>query len=237
MKRYFHSIVKSSLITIALFVFSYSNAQSDSVQSVFERMPKLRIPLHYSYLKWDFGYTGFAFNNTYIGGTSFDIIGAVFNNDLGLSFGLDGASKPRGRGVAFAQTDIVQAYSSIYFKAEPMLNPDKLVNFSAPLKLAYSIVSYTNPYTGGYGRRGLISYGFPSFSFGLNGFINMFKTLSLGVGADYRFGFGSRSAVATQDYNNFFFSFIFRIKWYTRKIGKGPASGNDYYSPQLKYQQ
>jgi hypothetical protein len=244
MDRYFLNITRSIFIGGFLLLAHHSIAQKDSLQVLFEKPLRLHIPLHYSYLKWDLGYSGFAFSNTYIGGQSIDLIGAVFNDDLGMAIGIEGASVTGGRGGYIQGTyNVVQSYSAFYFKVEPMLNEYKLFNFSLPIKFAYSSVSYPDTFAavyngGGYGgrnRRTLFSYGFPSISVGLNAFVNVFRKLSMGVGASYRYGFGHSGSVAPQDYSNFFFNFIFRIKIYTRRIGKGKASGEDYYSPQLKY--
>jgi hypothetical protein len=223
------------LLFISILLSSVNaTAQKDSVHSIFQNPPHLGKLIRYSYLKWDFGYTGFNFSNTYLAGQSLDIIGAVFNDDLGLAMGIDGASAARGR--FNAPTDVAQSYSAFYFKAEPMLNPNKLFNLSAPIKFSGSVLSYTNPYASNTGRRSrLINYGFAAFTFGLNGFVNVFKAFSMGVGASYRIALKTNSAVSLQDYDNFAFSVIFRLKWYTRKIGKGTRSGNDYYSPQLQY--
>jgi hypothetical protein len=244
MDRVFYNITKRAFIGILLLLSNYCNAQKDSVQAVFEKPLNLHIALHYSYLNWDLGYTGFAFSNTYIGGESIDLIGAVFNDDLGMAIGIEGASSGGARGSYVTGTyNVVQSYSSFYFKVEPMLNEYKLFNFSVPIKVAYSSVSYPDTFAtaytgGGYGgrnRRTLFNYGFPSISVGLNAFVNVFRKLSIGIGAAYRHGFGHSGNVAPQDYSNFSFNFIFRIKIYTRKIGKEKASGEDYYSPQLKY--
>jgi hypothetical protein len=244
MDRHFFNITRSIFIAALLLLSRYSTAQKDSLQVLFEKPLRLHIPLHYSYLKWDLGYSGFAFSNTYIGGQSIDLLGAVFNDDLGMAIGIEGASAAGSRGNFVQGTyNVVQSYSSFYFKVEPMLNEYKLFNFSVPIKVAYSSVSYPDTFAtaytgGGYGgrnRRTLFNYGFPSISFGLNAFVNVFRKLSIGIGAAYRHGFGHSGSVAPQDYSNFSFNFIFRIKIYTRKIGKEKASGEDYYSPQLKY--
>ena len=243
MNRYFLHIAKGVFIGLFLFLFNYGYAQKDSVETLFEKPLHIHLPLHYSYLKWDVGYTGFAFANTYIGGESIDLIGAVFNEDLGLAIGIDGASTVGGRGGYVPGTvRIVQSYSAVYFKAEPMFSANKLFNFSAPIKFASSSVSYPDTFGlanggsyGGRGRRTTLTYRFPSISLGLDAFVNLFKGLSMGAGMAYRYGFGHSGSVAMQDYSNFTFSFEFRIKIYTRKIGKGKASGEDYYSPQLKY--
>lgn len=215
----------------ALFLFNTCYSQRDSVHTLFTGSPHIRIPLHYSYLQWDVGYTNFLFDNTSINGYSLDLFGLVFNNDLDIAVGFEGG----GGGYGYTSTNSVRSYSSAYIKLEPMLLTENLINFSLPLKLAYSDISVSNGYGGyggGYGRgrgRGGAGNSFFSFTPGADVYLNVLHFLSIGTGINYRLAFSSPGGYAANDYNNFSFSLMLRFKIYPHK--NGGVRQPDYYTP------
>jgi hypothetical protein len=210
------------------FLVNAGYSQRDSVHSLFHANPHIRIPIKYSYLQWDLGYTNFLFNNQSLSGYSLDLIGIVFNNDWDIAAGFEGAGNHYG----YVPIGTVSNYSAFYLKFVPMLFPEKLINFSMPLKFAYSNLSVSNSNNpGGYRRgrgRGNPGYSFFSFTPGADIFLNIFHFLSLGAGVNYRFAFSTPGSFAADDYNNFSFSGIVRLKLYPhKKINRLP----DYYAP------
>jgi hypothetical protein len=195
----------------------------------------MKVPFKYSYLQWDVGYVGYFFQSQYLNGFGLDLIGAVFNNDFDLAFGFTGTSGGYNYGVTPTMPD-VHSYSTVYIKAEPMLFPDRLLNISIPVLFSMDNFSYTmgnNPYIGG-GRRGRApGISFPAISGGINLLCNLFKRVSLGAGADYRFGFGRNSySTFKLEYNNFTTQVFLRFRLNTRKKVINEAKDrNDYYTP------
>jgi hypothetical protein len=205
-------------------------SQKDSVQSLFNTNVHIRIPLKYSYLQWDLGYTDFLFNGTSISGYSLDIIGLVFNDDLDIAAGFEDGSNG---GFGYSTVTSVNSYSAFYLKFEPMLFPEKLINLSVPLKFAYSNLGFTNTGAyGGYGRRGRGRGGpgssFFSFTPGADVFINVLHFLSLGGGVNYRIAFSTPGSYPQSDYDNLSFSLTLRLKLYPKKKN---AERPDYYAP------
>jgi len=152
----------------------------------------------------------------------------VFNDNVDIAAGFEGG----GNGNRYAIINTVNSYYAAYIKLEPILFPEKLINFSIPLKFAYSNISVANSngYTGYGGRRGRRGAGNSFFSFtpGANVFINIFHFLSLGTGINYRFAFSAPGSYPANDYNNFSFSGTLRLKIYPQK---NKIRQMDYYTP------
>jgi hypothetical protein len=218
------------LLCAILFIFNTCHSQRDSVHTLFSSSPHIKIPLKYSYLQWDLGYTGFLFSNNYVNGYSLDVIGLVFNEDLDIAAGFEGG----GSNYGYVPIGMVASYSAVYIKFVPMLFPDKLINFSMPLKFSYSSLDVSNSNNpAGYGGRRGRGRGFPgehffSFTPGADVFINVFHFLSLGAGINYRFAFSTPGSYSWSDYNNASLSLIARLKLYPKKRNKPPS---DYYAP------
>src|SRR6201998_3249261 len=141
MKRAKHYI----LLFATLFSFTILPAQKDSCQSLFK---PVKLNIRYSNLQWEIGYHGFVFNNAYLQGYNIDFIGIVFN-EVNFAIGIDGAGGRGGPGhnALPVQTTTVQSYSGFYFKIEPMLFPEKLINLSMPVKFGLSSLSYADTST------------------------------------------------------------------------------------------
>jgi hypothetical protein len=216
---------------VAFSLFNACYSQKDSVHTLFNGSPHICIPLKYSYLQWDLGYTNFLFSNTSINGYSLDVIGLVFNNDLDIAVGFEGGGNRGGFGYSTVTTVI--SYSSAYIRFVPMLFPEKLFNFSMPLKFAYSNIGVTdtNIYAAGYGRRGRRGgpgSTFFSFTPGAEVFINMFHFLSVGGGVNYRFAFSTPGYYPKSDYDNLSFSGTLRFKIYPHRK---TVRQMEYYAP------
>ena len=79
-------------LLLPLFFLLFVNlvySQKDSVHALFDQSPRIRLPLKYSYLQWELGYTGFNLGNTFLNGASVDLIGVVFNQDLDITVGFE----------------------------------------------------------------------------------------------------------------------------------------------------
>jgi len=226
-------IAKHYITIVALLSISQLHAQKDSVEALF-KSPKFSI--HYSYLQFELGYSGFAFSNAFLNGSSYDIIGAVFNNDFSIAIGFDGASGSTRSMPYFSNTStIVDSYNDFYFKAEPLLFPDKLLNFSMPVKLCVANLGY--PIYNPNGRRRTRNYAFTAVTAGAYLYVNVFRALSMGMGADYRLSLSSSGSVSKSDYSNFSFSVLMRFKVNTHTTGRRlAAKKKDYYNPKDRFQ-
>jgi hypothetical protein len=220
----------SLLITLSILSGLSVFGQVDSIHSVFNKPIHIRLPLRYCYLQWDVGYKGFLFQQQYLNGYSADLIGAVFNYNVAAAVGFaTGFSSP---GFPASQSTIeVRSYNMIYIKAEPMLFPEHIFNISAPLMLSESSFSYTYGaiiYHSRHNRNPTAI--FTAFTGGLNFIVNLFKNLSAGAGADYRFGLGASNSSFLRDYDNYSVSIFLRIRVNTRKTRPGlPTNRDDYY--------
>lgn len=230
---------KQYLVVFALFFLAATlQAQKDSIHALFK---PVKLGIHYSNLQWEGGYTGYVFNHEYVSGLSLDFFGIVFN-DVDLAIGIDEAGNRSGynKGIPVINYN-VQSYSGFYFKIEPMLFPEKLVNLAMPIKFEASTLTYpdtsTFQPTTGYGRRGRRS---PSASFfsitpGVFGYVNLFPGFNLGAGVSYRFAFSMGDYGTFNDYNDFTFSVLVRIRVAMRKNKVEPPK-NDYYKPDTRFQ-
>lgn len=215
------------LFCIFLCLFCKCYSQRDSVHSLFNSSPHIHIPLKYSYVQWDLGYTNYIFNGVDLNGYSLNLVGIVFNNNIDIAVGLEGASN----GFGYSGTNTVRSYSGLYLKLEPMLFSEKLINLSFPLKFEFSNLGFGN--AGGYGRgrgrgRGGPGSSFYSFTPGCDVFLNVFHFLSIGGGINYRLAFSEPGSYPKSDYNNFSFSGIVRFKIYPNRKNKPQP---DYYLP------
>ncbi|HXP52722.1 MAG TPA: hypothetical protein VN922_22400 [Bacteroidia bacterium] len=232
MKRAKHYI----LLFATLFSFTILPAQKDSVQSLFK---PVKLNIRYSNLQWEIGYHGFVFNNAYLQGYNIDFIGIVFN-EVNFAIGIDGAGGRGGPGhnALPVQTTTVQSYSGFYFKIEPMLFPEKLINLSMPVKFGLSSLSYADTSTVITSRRRhRLGVSFPSITPGVFGYLNIFPNINLGVGLDYRFALSEKTpGIATSaDYDNFSFYMLVRFRLYTRKKIGANANKGDYYAPPERF--
>lgn len=226
------------LLFATLFCFTQLSAQKDSVQSLFK---PVKFNIHYSNLQWELGYHGFVFNNAYLSGYSIDFFGVVFN-EVNFAFGVDGAGgrgRP-GHNALPVKTTTVQSYSGFYFKIEPMLFPEKLINLSMPVKFGYSSLSFADTSAAAVtsGRRHRQGVSFPSITPGVFGYLNVFPNINLGIGIDYRFALSTRttSMATPSDYDNFSFSMLVRFRLYTRSKTKAAAKKGDYYASPERFQ-
>jgi hypothetical protein len=221
-------------------------AQSDSVKTIFKHTPSIKLPIRYSYLQWDLGYKGFFFQNTYLGGLNIDLIGVVFNDNIDVAIGIQHAGGTQGF-IGQVPTNTVQTYSALFLKFEPILFPVKLLNVSFPLELSASTISLNNALNGGYGGYGRRhrgggfgfgnGYSFFAFSPGVLGLVNIFKGISVGMGANYRIALSENGSLSSQDYDNFSLSVIVRLKLFTKRKPKSNSKqNNDYYTPPQRFQ-
>ena len=222
------------LLFATLFFALQLHAQKDSIHSLFK---PIKLNIHYSNLQWEDGYSGFAFNHTYLSVVSLDLFGIVFN-DVNFAFGVDEAgSGGSSRGIPVINYN-VQSYSDLYLKIEPMLFPERILNLSMPVKFAESTNTYPDTSTvlaamGRRGRRSSIRYF--SITPGVFCYVNVFPGLNLGAGAEYRVALNTSSTGSPEDYSNFEFSLSLRIRVAMRNKSVKPPK-NDYYNPETRFQ-
>jgi hypothetical protein len=224
------------LLFATLFFVSQLYAQKDSIHALFK---PVKLDIHYSNLQWEGGYNGFVFNHAYLSGFSLDLFGIVFN-EVNFAFGIDeaGSGGGYGRGIPVINYN-VQSYSDLYLKIEPMLFPDRILNLSMPVKFARSTDTYPDTSTvlaamGRRGRRSSVSYF--SITPGVFCYVNVFPGLNLGAGASYRVALTTSNTGSPEDYSNFEFSLLLRIRVAMRNKTKVKPPKNDYYNPETRFQ-
>ncbi|MGP8215717.1 MAG: hypothetical protein ACLQQ4_09165 [Bacteroidia bacterium] len=231
-----------TIIIAVLFSFNNVFAQKDSIQALFK---PVKFNIHYSNLQWEEGYNGYLFKNSYIGGAGIDLFGIVFN-EVNFAFGFDEAGSGTA-GRTIITNFIVQSYSDFYFKIEPMLFPEKIINLSMPIKIAYSSLGYSDTATstatqgggygrGGYGRRRGESVSFPSITPGVFTYVNVFTKVNIGVGINYRLALKTYSTGSPSDYDNLSFSALIRFRLAFRNKNKIAPDKDDYYQPGNRFQ-
>lgn len=213
-----------------------SNAQNDSVQALFKNAT-------YSYLQMDLGYTGMAMKDDFLNGFSWDILGVVFNDKIAASVGFD-----MGFGKNYSQTNTVIVPYKIdvggmfHFKTEYLVKPKRLVNFSFPVKFGYASAGYYDSIPAVYttsafyeGKQYYYNYDwFYTVAPGATLFINLFKCLSLGAGADYRFAFGVKNIGTNSNYSSYSVSAFLRIKLDTKAYMKKALEQQRLYLKQMQ---
>ena len=230
-------IKKHILILVLLSCTCQLFSQKDSIHSLF-KAPKFNV--QYSYLQWEFGYNGFLFNSVFINGINVDFVGIVLNDDYNFAIGLEQGGTRAGYRTPVFTNMVLQSYSGFYLKIEPMLLPEKTINISMPLKLGIGTLSYsdTSSYTQANGRRGRRNTGtsFTFFEPGLFTFVNVLPTVNFGAGISYRVALTTSGAHPINDYDNFTFSALVRLRVFTRNKRKIDAKNNNYYSQPERFQ-
>lgn len=202
-------------------------APTDSTKSVF-KMKKTK----YSYIQWDEGYTGMNLKGEWKNGFDMSLTGVVFSKKYSTSLGIIGYvdNAPNTFGNPLPKVD---SYIGVYWNNEYLLHPDNMINFSFPLKIAYIGASgWSTDSTVGW-NQAISNWNFTGKNYynhdgmfwtvspGANVFINLFKPLSLGVGANYRFAFGVPKILGTDsDFSSYSVLVFLRIKFDTKAMNK-----------------
>ncbi|MFZ5552905.1 MAG: hypothetical protein ACOZCO_07300 [Bacteroidota bacterium] len=216
-----------TITTLLLCVINlYGNAKTqDSTRTLF-RSPK------YSYIQWDFGYSGMKVKEQYLNGFDMSIFGVVFNEKWYVSLGVCGWVSHAQSNFLTEEPPKIDSYVFVYLNNEFLIRPKNLINFSFPLKIGYGgatgwdtlppctsqcIINWN--FTG---RDYYQHYGeFFTISPGANVFINLFKPLSLGLGMNYRFTFGLPEIMGENaDFNNYSLLAFLRLKLDTEAMNE-----------------
>jgi hypothetical protein len=189
-------IVLLFLTAYPLLLFS----QTDSTRTLFKKFPK---NLKW---QWNLSFTDFNFKSAVLLGTSADLIGIVYKDHLHFALGIEEATNniylnpyyndPKTYGGA-------NYHAGYYALAEPIFRAKKLWFFSVPVKLLYyqNMTGTKNNFTDGL-----------TAAPGLNAGINLFKSLALGVGANYRFGLNGLFSSGTYVFNGDNYSLLLFLK-------------------------
>ncbi|CAN5369316.1 hypothetical protein BH09BAC5_BH09BAC5_21860 [soil metagenome] len=210
------------------FLFAQTESGvSDSTKVLFKNV-------HYSYMQYDAGYSYIPVRNQNLNGYDISLLGAVYNNKWFVSVGFNGWVSPQTQQQYFGtlpEPPKVTSYMTVYLNNEYVIQPEKLINFSIPLKIGYTGVSgydtipTSQLYISNWNFTGRNYYQynaqFLTISPGANVFINLFKPLSLGVGTYYRFAFGvPKVAGNNSEYVNIGFNAFLRFKFDTKAYTK-----------------
>jgi hypothetical protein len=213
--------------TRILFFFSFFAASTSFAQSEADSTKALFNNVHYSYMQWDLGYSGMNVRNQFVNGFDITLIGAVFNKHWFTGLGINGWITQTTPGSFTEMPMKVDSYVSVYLDNEYLVRPEKLINFSFPLKIGYTgasgydTIPTSQPYIINWNYTGSDYYyydcTFWTISPGANVFMNIFKPLSLGIGANYRFAFGvPKDGGKNADYSSYSINAFLRYKFDTK---------------------
>ncbi len=232
-------IIALVLLTFAFFPFSAKAQEpasvTDSTRAIFEN-------IKYSYTQFDIGYCGIRAKGEMLNGMNFNFAGWVYNEKWATSFGADMASNYAKLGHPESPKK-VSSYISLHWNNEYLVRPRSLVNFSFPFRVAW-VNAITNdtiaPYNTGafmYGNKIYFQHAdnFFTFSPGVNVFLNVFRTISIGAGANYRFALGVDKIVGSNaDFSDYSLLAFLRIKFDTRAWTKRMYQRQKEYMKQLE---
>lgn len=180
-------------------------------------------------MQWDLGYSGEPVKGQFINAVDISILGVVFNDKWFTSVGVNGWVSHKTNTFLTTLPPKIDSYVFIYLNNEFLVKPKNLINFSFPIKIGYGGATgwdtiYSIPSTQAIsnwnftGKNYYQHYGdFWTVSPGVNAFINIFKGLSLGVGANYRFAFSVSKDIGTDsDLSGYSANAFLRLKFDTR---------------------
>ena len=187
-------------------------AKSDSVKAVFGR-PK------YSWLQVDLAIPVYEENWIKFSGLG-ESVSAVFNERFAFGIGFEGGSLNYDQLPLFDPRNKITSLGFNFFNFEYLFKPRKLFNLSFPLKIGryLFVMNDNNPMGAGtdgtyYGEAYYIhSLKYFSLVPGMNANLNLFHSLSIGGGIDYRFCFGQTQGYSGPDNDMLTISGIVRVK-------------------------
>jgi hypothetical protein len=196
------------LLAFSLFAapFSVVQAQSDTTEYLFKKA-------RFSYVQYHVGYQPMFFANGQTAhGFSIQMLGVVFNDKIALGLDFDGFTKQQP--YAIQSYPFHTMFMGMSLSIEPLIRPKKVLNFSFPVKLGYGgaqtyAISTPNFFTVKNPQFFVVA---PSAIV----WVNLFKPLSLGVGASYRMCF-NKDAETFADYSGLSVNATLRLKWYTKE--------------------
>lgn len=210
----------------ALLHSQETSAPTDSAKALFKS------PV-YSYINWDFGYSVLNIKNNPHNAFDLSIIGIVFNEKWHLSFGMTGFAKDLKNVFPEESFPVIDSYIMAYLNNEFLLKPRKLINFSFPLRIGYCGATAWDTMFSYSSTQSVLNWKFTGKNYyqhdgafwtiapGANVFINLFKGMSLGVGANYRFALDVPKELGTEsDMSGYSILAFLRIKYDTRAIIK-----------------
>ena len=198
----------------------------DSTKSLF-KTPK------FSYMQWDLGYNGMMLKGEWKNCFDASFLGFVFGKKYATSIGVTGFVDNSIYAAGATAPPKVDSYVAIYWNNEFLLNPDRLVNFSFPVRVSFAgATSWDTVLTGSPGQV-ISNWNFSGLNYyqhygdmwtvspGANIFLNVFKSVSIGAGANYRFAFGVTKEIGTdRDFSNYSILAFLRLKLDTRAMRK-----------------
>ena len=210
------------------FFFFYSiigfAQDSDTTQYLFKN-------LNYSYFQYTIGYEGMSFGpHDFVNGINMTILGAAFGNKISFGADVDMANRTPNSsfspGTNYPQT---AAFVGCNLFVEPLIRPKKLINFSIPIKFGIANTSrwdtamdFGSQWNGSYYSSSLnyqvnqYSDNLVMTSVGVNCFVNLWKPVSLGVGASYRYSINMQTSNHADKYSGVSTFVLLRFKWDTR---------------------
>lgn len=214
----FHSITFLAVVT--------SSQAQDSTAALF-KTPRV------THLQWDLGYSGQPVKGTFVNSFDATILGVVFNEKWSLAIGLCGWVKKGTDNYLLTEPPAIDSYVMTYLSNEYLVRPKKLINFSFPLRIAYGGASGWDTVFSSASTQAVYNWNFTGKNYfyhsgefwtispGANIFINIFKSLSLGFGANYRFTFITDSRIGSDsDYSGYSIRTFLRLKLDTREYTK-----------------
>lgn len=218
--------MKFKLLIFVFVTFAVlAKAQSDSTHTLF-RSPK------YSYMQYDIGYSRINTGVQSLNGFDMSFLGAVFNDKWLISVGATGWVSHSRDNYLTQEPLRIENYVFVYLNNEYLIQPKKLINFSIGVKVGYGGIGGWNslpPCT----SQCIINWNFTGRDYynhyselgmivpGGNIFINLFKPLSLGLGANYTYMIGNSGSLGNrEELNSYNLLAFLRIKLDTKAMYK-----------------
>lgn len=214
--------MKKILILLVLISsgLSLSGQSDDTTHYLFK-------DLKLSYLQYTIGYERVNFGvKDGLNAFYMSAFGLAFDNKLALGFDVDAATHDYTSFTPGGSYPKTSSYATFALNIEPLIKPKKLFNLSVPLKAGWgnasrwdTIFDPSAHFLAGYSSTALgyqvseYSDNFFFLSAGLNGFINLWKPLSLGAGLSYRYAMATRSGIHRNDYSGVSTNVVLRWKF------------------------
>ena len=184
-------------------------------------------------MQWDIGYSGLPVKGQFVNAVDATILGFVFNDKWFTSVGFAGWVSHKTNNILTELPPTIDSYACVYLNNEYLVKPKNLINFSFPVKIAYGGATGWDTIFSSSSTQSISNWNFTGTNYyqhygdfwtvspGINAFINIFKGLSLGVGANYRFAFGVAKEIgADSDLSGYSINAFLRLKFDTRAYMK-----------------
>ncbi|HTL81138.1 MAG TPA: hypothetical protein VL651_05515 [Bacteroidia bacterium] len=216
-----------AVVSLFLGVYSLSAQSDDTTHYLFKNM-KL------SYVQFSMGYERINFGKgDGLGAMYYEMFGLAFDNRIAIGLDLDGGNHTYNSFTPTSSYPKTATYLGMGLKIEPLIKPKKLINFSVPLRVGFGMAARWDTtfeadhnMIAGFNSTLLnhqvteYDYSLMYFSGGVNAFVNLWKSVSLGGGASYRYTCSLGNTLTQQDFSGLSYNVMIRFKFDYRAYNK-----------------